>query len=98
MSGYSFALTCPNCGHDTAPLAGGRPIGGAEVNAVCRCSHCGSEWNIHVRLFPVRLAPDENTHGTDAAYTRHRRAGERPCPLCMDAHAAANAHPLVGAA
>lgn len=28
-------------------------------------------------------------HGTDAAYQRHRRRGELPCPACRDAHSRA---------
>lgn len=28
-------------------------------------------------------------HGTEAAYQRHRRRGERPCEACRDAHSRA---------
>jgi hypothetical protein len=34
---------------------------------------------------------DIRPHGTEARATRHRRRGEKPCPACLAAEAAAHA-------
>lgn len=89
MNGYVIDLSCLKCGSDCEPVTEGRAIAGAEANAIARCTWCRSEWEVHVRLLAVRVAPDSSQHGTPTSYVRHYRRGEQACDICKDAHDAA---------
>ena len=53
VTGYWFAVTCPNCGGAVTHVADGRPIAGTEASAVCRCSRCRRHWHVLTTVRPV---------------------------------------------
>ncbi len=70
------------------------PLEALHPGPVDGCEDCGAEafgggrWCWH--CFSARANPKRPTGcGTDAGYTRHRRAGQAPCQACRDAHTTA---------
>jgi len=93
LTGWYVEASCPRCGADLAHVADGRPSG-TDSRAVARCTGCGREWAVGVRIFPVadvlpsgtRGRRRESTpkpglnHGTRASY--NEGCG---CDPCLDA-------------
>lgn len=85
MRGYRIDLTCPRCGGDVEPVTEGLPFAGTEVSAICRCTECRKEFQVHVMLRPV-AAHNAVVCGTDSGYQRHVRAHTVACDPCLRAH------------
>ena len=67
---------------------------GCPVKAQCRELGKGQEgvWGGYAKRGGRPRIEDASLlkpHGTDAAYQRHRRRGEIPCPACREAHSRA---------
>lgn len=65
---------------------------GVSLRTVFRILAEGQAPKINKRTRKKRVAPKRNPRvlkpcGTNAAYQRHRRKGEYPCPPCLEAHA-----------
>lgn len=91
-SAWSFTAGCLKCGGELEVVTVGKTTG-FQTSAVLVCEPCKTEWQVLVMLRPVvdKAAAWQGVLepcGTEAAYVRHRRAGEDPCPACKDAHAA----------
>ena len=96
MKAYSFEVTCWACGGTVEQVNAGAVIGGGETKAIVRCTECGREWGVHVRMISLSTTDDPlgrkvrglATCGTDGGYKRHMRRHEPTCPACKAAHAA----------
>lgn len=47
--GYSFAITCGQCGGEVRHENGAEPSQ-AEIKAVAQCVDCGDRWLVQVRM------------------------------------------------
>lgn len=68
MTGYRFAVVCPQCGGGLAHLNGSAL--GSESVAVARCEPCAREWVVR-----VYLAPLETPEQRSARERQERRRG-----------------------
>lgn len=71
MNGYLLPITCPACGHDVEPVAGGKPAL-TEVRASCRCSNPGCHRAYLVTVL-LRATPSQESQRRMSYRNRERQ-------------------------
>jgi len=62
------------------------PVAEAVIGGVLYTRLAAPNYYQPVEIECEVCAPPPQLHGTEAGYSRHRRAGERPCTPCRNAH------------